>query len=306
MVKYELKISDAVEENGKIDLVRLSNIAEGINKIAEGALQIRLKGVSISKGRKKGSLKESLKVTLTGLKKGSTILCLESEKFKDTLENIQLDIFRSETQIDLQNQTPISLFISSFNEAINNDGNSDLLDKSLLRELKSFKNSFLTDNETFTIYDDGTIQPLKLSKKDFDKIRLLEEETPAPEPVVLNGIVEELKYSKLRVKILTQTGAISGFLSEALSAEDISPFWGKEITITGINHFKSNKSSVIEIQRIYEPGESDDYFSKQPKKAATAEEQIQYQFAKKSTGNVSGILGKWPGDESFNDLLKML
>jgi hypothetical protein len=46
-VNYELKISDALEENGKIDLVRLSSIAEGISKIAEGALQIRLKGISI-------------------------------------------------------------------------------------------------------------------------------------------------------------------------------------------------------------------------------------------------------------------
>lgn len=305
-MKYELKISDAVEENGKIDLVRLSNIAEGINKIAQGALQIRLKGISGSKGRKNESLKESLKVTLAGLKGGSTILCLESEKFKDTLKNIQLDIFRSETQIDLQDQTPISLFISSFNEAINNDGNSDLLDKSLLKELKSFKNSFLNGNETFTIYNEGTIQPLELSKKDFDKIRLLEEETPDPEPVVLNGIVEELKYSKLRVKILTQTGVINGFLSDTLSAADISPFWGKEITITGINHYKSNKSSVIEIQRIYEPAESDYYFSKPPKKVETIEDQIQRQFAKKSTGNLSGIVGKWPGDESFDDLLKML
>lgn len=87
-MKYELEISNAVEESGKIDLVRLSNIAEGINKIATGALQIRLKGISVSKGRKKESFKDSLKITLTGLKKGSTILCLESEKFKDTLNNI--------------------------------------------------------------------------------------------------------------------------------------------------------------------------------------------------------------------------
>jgi len=90
-------MSDDVEENGKIDFVRLASIAEGISRIAEGALQIRLKEVSLSKGRKKESLKKSLRITVSGLKKVSTILYLESEKFKDTLDNVQLDIFRNES-----------------------------------------------------------------------------------------------------------------------------------------------------------------------------------------------------------------
>lgn len=305
-MKYELKISDGSEDNGKIDLIRLSNIAESITKIAEGALQIRLKGISISRGRKKESLKKSLKITLSGLKKGSTILCLESSKFKDTLTNIQLDIFRSESQLELQEQTPISLFMSSFNEVISKNGESELLDKPLLKELKNFKKSFLNEGEVFRISNEGTIAPLVLSKKDFDKIKILEEETPDPEPIVLNGIVEELRYSKLRVKILTDSGVINGFLSDELSAENISAYWGKEITITGINHYKSNKSSVIEIRKIHEPIYSDKYFSRQPKKADSVEQQIKNQFEKKSISNISEIVGKWPGDEKFDDLMKML
>lgn len=305
-MNYELKISNAIEDNGKIDLTRLTSIAESINKIAEGALQIRLKGISLTKGRKKESLKRSLKVTLSGLEKGSTILKLESEKFKDTLNHIQLDIFKSESQVDLQEQTPISLFVSSFKEVTEKNGKSDLLDKTLLKELKGFKKAFLNDNERFVISNEGSFDLLELDKKSFDKINILEEETPSSEPVILNGIVEELKYSKLRVKIITPDGTINGFLSDELSAEDISPYWGKEITITGINHYKSNKTSIIEIKRIHKPSLVDSYFSKKAKNSLSVENQIKSQADKKSTNRLSEIIGKWPDEEKFEDLVKML
>ncbi|MEQ8237937.1 MAG: hypothetical protein RIA69_01925 [Cyclobacteriaceae bacterium] len=305
-MNYEFKISDAVEENGKIDLVRLASIAEGISKIAEGALQIRLKGVSLTKGRKKDALKKSLKITLSGLKKGSTILCLESEKFKDTLDSVQLDIFRGESQIDLPEQTPISLFVSSFGEISKNNGESELLDKYLLRELKNFRKSFIGENETFTISNEGSFDGLELKKSDFDKIQILEEETPKSQPVILNGIVEELKYSKLKVKILTNEGVINGFLSDELKASDISPFWGKEITITGMNHFKSNITSIVEIKKVHQPIESDNYFSRKSKKSSSIEDQLKEQLDKKSGNRLSEIVGKWPDEDSFEDLIKML
>ena len=73
-MKYELKISGAIEESGTIDLQRLATISNGIRKISEGALQIRLKGISFSRGKKKIPLEKSLKVRLTGLKEGSTVL----------------------------------------------------------------------------------------------------------------------------------------------------------------------------------------------------------------------------------------
>lgn len=305
-MNYEIKISNAIEEDGKIDLIRLTNIAEGITKIAEGALQIRLKGVSLSKGRKKQSLKNSLKVTLSGLKKGSTVLCLESSKFKDTLDNLQLDIFRSESQLDLQEQTPISLFVSSFKEAKKEIVNPELLDKSLLKELKNFKKAFLADNEIFSISNQGSFADLELNKEDFNKIKILEQETPNPEPVVLNGVVEELRYSKLKVKILTDVGVINGFLSNELSADDIAPYWGKKITITGINHYKPNKISVIEINKIYEPNGSDYYFSKKPKFSTSVEDQIKNQIVRKFGHSISEIVDQWPDDDKFEDLVKLL
>ena len=304
-MNYEIKIENAPETSGTIELQRLAAIADGIMRIAEGALQIRLKGVSLTKGRKKASLKKALKVSLTNIKEGSTVLCLEAEKFKKTLEPYQTDIFRQEAQENLPEQTPISLFIKSFQDAIADEGDFDLLDKPLLRELKQFKKSFLNDNEVFIISNQESLAKLKLKKEYFNKIKVLEDEIPDPEPVIINGIVDELKYSKLKVRIQTEEGIVDGFLSDNLSTEDIAGFWGKEATITGTAHFKPGGKSVIEIERVFEVGEGDRYFSKKPK-SETVEQQIQRQMRQKKGNRLSEIVGKWPGNEDFDKLIKML
>jgi len=304
-MNYEIKISNAPESSGTVDLQRLVAIANGIMKISEGALQIRLRGISLTKGRKKVSLKEALKVSLTNIKEGSTVICLEAEKFEKTLDPFQTDIFRQEAQRDLPNQTPVSLFISTFRSAIGYEEDFDLLDKPLLRELKQFQKAFLSDNEIFIISNQGSFPELELKKEVFQKIKVLEEEIPDPEPVILNGIVDELKYSKLKVRIKTEEGIVDGFLSDQLSSEEIASFWGKEVTITGTAYFKPGGNTVIEIERVFEVGKGDKYFSKKPK-SETVEQQIQRQIRQKGSNHLSEVVGKWPGNEDFEELIKML
>lgn len=308
-MNYELKIENAFEENGTIDLQRLATIATGMRNIAEGALQMRLRGISLTKGRKKVSLSEALRVSLTGIKNGSTILQLNADKFSKTLEPFQTDLFRQDAQQNLPDHTPVSLFIESFRDATLEDGNKDLLDKSLLKELKLFKKAFQSDNEVFVISNEGTIPALELKKPDFKRIQELDEDIPDSEPILINGIVEELKYSKLKVKIKTNEGIVDGFLSDELASDDIAQYWGKEVTIGGTAHFKGGGRSVIEISRIFEVNPGDQYFSRKPK-SETVEQQINRQLKEKGFKNsLADIVGKWPGeetDEEFEELLQNL
>jgi hypothetical protein len=306
-MKYELKIEHSEDSDGSIDLFRLSTIADSLKKIAEGALLLRLKG--LSKAKKSFSLTDALKVTLTGVQKGSTILCLESEKFEKTLPAFQTDLFRLEYQKDLHQKTPISLFVESFREALENPHSSELLDKPLLKDLLTFKKSFLSDNEIFSITNEKSIDGLTLIKSDFKNIQITETEIPSPEPVIVSGRIEELKYSNQRVKILTKEGLVDAFLSESFIPQDITSWWGKEATVTGTLHHKPGKRYTIEIERIFDQEIGDDFFSKKPKHE-NLEDQITRQIAEgKDLNPLKFIVGTWPGDESdeeFEDLLKSL
>lgn len=305
-MNYEIKINGANEPNGSISLHRLSLIADSIRKVSEGALQIRMKGISVTKGRKKISLEDALEVTLTGLREGSTCLDLQTSTFAETLEPYQIDIFRQEAQIDLPNYSPVSLFMKTIEEAIKDDPAVDLLDKPLLRELKNFKRAFFSNEESMVFSNQGTIESVTINNETFKKIKELEEEIPNSKSVIINGKVEMLKFSKQKVSILTEEGIVDGFLGDDIEPEEIAKFWGKEITIAGTSHFKPGGRSILEIYRIYEPTAGDNFFSRKPKNQ-TIEQQLDRHIKQgKNTNPLQEIIGHWPGEETEEEFYEML
>lgn len=306
-MKYQIKLTGDEQDDGKIELGRLIHLAQSITDIARGALQVRLVGISNEKGRRSEKIGKALKIKLADLKKGSTILELECDSFKETLEGHQGDLFKTEILENLPNKTPISLVIDSFKQAMNFDEETNQLDKPLLKRLKDFRKVFLSDNEKVIFSNEGSFPELELRREDFKKIGNLEESMPEPQEIIINGVVEELKFSKLRVGIKTKDGLVSAVLSEELEPVDISKYWGKELTIAGRLHFQpSGKPSFIYIERIFSPDISDKYFSKSPRKA-NVEQQIQNKLKQqKYTNFLEDVIGQWPGDESIEDILKDL
>ena len=73
--------------------------------------------------------------------------------------------------------------VESFKEALENPEKSDLLDKPLLKDLLTFKKSFLSDREIFSITNEGSIEGFTLVKSDFKKIQITETVIPSPEAV---------------------------------------------------------------------------------------------------------------------------
>lgn len=306
-MKYEIRLAGADQDNGKIDLDRLIQLAQSITNIARGALQVKLVGISNEKGRRSEKISTALKIKLSDLKKGSTILELECDAFKSSLEGHPGDLFKTEILEQLPDKTPMSLVIDSFREAMNYDEDSTFLDKALLKKLKDFRKVFVSKDELLTISNRGSIPELTLKKEDFKKISVLEDSIPQPQEIVINGVVEELKYSKLRVGLATRQGLVNAVLSEELEPVDISKYWGKELTIAGRMYFlPSGKPSFIYIERIFTPDEYDNYFSK-PVFKLNIEQQIQKKIKQQKHSNLlSDLIGKWPGEESIDDILKDL
>lgn len=264
-MKYEFKIEGAVEPKGSIDLHRIALIADCIRKVSEGALQIRLKGISQQKGRKKLSLENALKVNLSSIKEGCIVLCLDTMPFSKTLEPYLIDLFRKEKQLEIPNHTPVSMFITAFHEAMDENSTKEFLDKPLLKELIKLKSVFYSDKEKFSLVNQGSIVELELTKETFSRIKILDDDLPDPEAVLINGWVNLLQFSKFKVRIETREGIIDGFISDELNPEGIAQYWGKEDTLTGTMHYKPNSRNVIEINRVFDPLEGDDYYSRKGK-----------------------------------------
>jgi hypothetical protein len=211
---------------------------------------------------------------------------------------------------DVLQLTPMALVIQSFQAALHNENEDADLDKPLLKSLMGFKKNFIGANQVFYLANRGSVAEVRLTKDDFQKIGLLEDSIPEPKKVIVNGQLDEMKVSKGKLGLETENGFVNVFANDKAIIENIVNFMGKDITISGMAHFKPNgKLSFVEIQEYGEPGARDKFFSKQPS-AMTAQQQLLFQAkqGKKSNSlaalkSVSGLLKDEISDKQFQEML---
>jgi len=307
-MNYDIKITGEIKDNGQIEFDRLGLLAKSTKEIAQKALMLKVFGFSdieLSAQFKRAS-EIRLEKLVSDEVKGTTML-IDCNYFADSVKSFQLDAFRPELWGDLQQLTPMALVIKSFRSALIDSEDKDNLDKSLLQSLIKFKKNFTGKNQVFHLSNRQTVPEIELKIDDFKKIELLEENIPEPGKVSVLGTFDELKYSKQKVVLITHDGTINATVGDEALFLQMLEYVGKELTITGMAHYKPNgKLSFIEISNFSEPGKADKYFAKIPQ-ALSVQQQIDYQLKeRKSLNPFASIIGKWPGEESWEEIIHEL
>ncbi len=309
-MNYDIKILREDDDNGLLEFDRLNLLTKSIKNIATKALMLEIRGFSDITPDK--HLKKALEMrlqSLVGNEKDGTSMTIDCNLFSETIKGLQLDIFKPKEQ--LLEATPMALVINSFHSALSENQNEADIDKPLLKSLLNFKKNFISDNEIFYLANRGTVPEVRLTKNDFQKISLLEESIPEPNKVIVNGQLDEIKISKGRLGLQTEKGIVTVIAKNKTVLNTILEFIGKEITISGLAHYKPNgQVSFVEVKEFGKPNATDKYFSKKPN-AMTAKQQLLFQVKQgkgsKSFEALKAMVGMWPGDETdeeFEQLLK--
>ena len=308
-MNYDIKILGEDVDNGLMEFDRLNLLTKSTKDIASKALMLRLKGFSDITPDK--HLKKALAMYLdniSGNEQEGTKLTIDCINFAETIKGLQLEMFKPKEEV-LQ-LTPMALVIQSFQTALSDDTQNADLDKPLLKSLMNFKKNFISDNQVFYLANRGTIAEVRLTKDDFHKIGLLDDSIPEPKKVIINGQLDEMKVSKGKLGLQTEQGFVLVNNKDGSVIPDIVSFMGKEVTISGMAHFKPNgQLSFVEIEEFSEPGKTDKFFSKKPN-AMTAQQQLLFQVKQgkgvqslDSLKNISGLLEDI-SDEEFEEMLK--
>jgi len=281
-MEYSIKLSGTPFDDGAIDLDRLESLSLHLYSIAKGALQMRMFGTSVKKGRDTDEIANALKIRLRGLKEGSTVLQLECRPFRETLSGVQGNLFHQEIIRRLPEQTPVGLVMESFQAALDPDNSGEMLDGPLIREMQKFKNVFVNETQNLSISNNGSLPDIQLNIQSLKKLKSIEDRIPNPQVVIISGVVEELKFSKAKVTFIPERGRpFVGFLSENVPHIVMANLWGKKATIYGTSHFKANgQMAFVEISKVTLANSGDAYFSRTPKKE-TVQQQLERQVAQK-------------------------
>ncbi|MCC5916164.1 MAG: hypothetical protein JJU02_02435 [Cryomorphaceae bacterium] len=306
-MNYDIKIENNREGRGRLELDRIGFLAKQLKSISKKALLLQMFGYSkVSLPRK---YNKYLNVYLTGQQQNDhgVALNLGADNFSGI--ELQLDAFRDKTQ--LHDLTPISLIISTFRAALEEGEDMNLLDEPLIDELIHFKKFFQSDEETVILSNRGSIPEVRLTNRIIGQIEHLYKSIPDPQKTIINGVIDEMKFSKKQLVLLTAEKERVVVMPKAGTVlHEVSDFFGKEITLTGMAHFKpGGQLSYVELESFAQPSKGDHFFSKKPSKMGV-QQQIAMQLREGKKANpLDDIIGKWPGDETdeeFDEMMKLL
>lgn len=309
-MNYDIKIIGEEEDNGLIEFDRLSNLIKSTKEIATKSLMLQLRGYSNI--TPENSLKKALRMYLenvSGNEEDGTLLRVGCKYFSETIKGIQFEMFQSKEEILAL--SPMSIVIQSFNNALQPENANVELDKPLLKSLVNFRKNFISENEIFYMANRGSIPEVRITKDDFAKIAIIEESIPEPQNVIVNGQLDEMKFSKNKLGLVTQEGLVNIIAGENETIRSLVEFLGRDITIKGLAHYKSNgQLSFIEIQEFSEPGSNDKFFSRVPS-ALTTQQQLLFASNKNKSSNsfellknLSGLLKDEISDSEFEEMIK--
>jgi hypothetical protein len=238
MILHTIRLADFDMDNGTISFSLLAKISAQICKISESTLKLYVEGSSQHKrGKLPEWLKSSIDFRLTGIEKGSTLLTIEAPLLSETLKGIQYPLFNDLGTEDYSMESALSLAMLAYQKAISEETTTDLLDKSLLGEMLTFREILSKGKASIEMDCPAVARKVMLTSASFDKIGKLEVNTPAPLKIKLSGKLDVMRHSHSMVEIVAGQKRVKVKLPENMPFDELKPLFGKDVTITGIANY---------------------------------------------------------------------
>jgi len=302
--KHILQLKGNDITNGKISFSFLQEIIGQLTRLAESTLLAYIEGNSKIKRRKTPNwLLKSIDFHLIDIKEGPTILDIEAPLLSENIDSMQISGFH---EFKLEEVSALDLSFFAYMQAFENQQESNLLDKNLLKEIINLNKILDSDDAKIIFISNG--KKIEVTKNTLSEIKILEEKTPPSSKAKITGKLDVLPHSKSQLEIETAGKKIRAKLSEKIHFNDISELIGEEVSTFGIANFNpAGEITSFEVTTIKKAGTEDDYFRTTPPVVFKEFDLKRVIKKNKYKGSkLDNLLGKWPGDETIDELLEML
>lgn len=308
-IRYEVRLVGLETPEGKISASTLLEVLKALVGSAERGLRLAIEGSSVKPGRLPAWLEHSVNFTIAGLKKGSTIVVLEAPLLEATIGQplSQQDFWIERPSAQ---DTALTLLSNSVRDATAEDMESEYYDAGLLSSLAGLKQVLLHKAETIEIK--ARARPEEVIRLNLDvlaKVERLRIRTPDAKTFVVAGLLNQIEHSEKRFTLVLRDGQIiKGRIDEAtLTDESLRKYWGKNVSIKGLVHFRPNgRPKMIEAHLIKLQEEGEQVFEQLPLVQTDTEFVNSVRSSADHGDWINAIWAKWPGDEPIEELLQEL
>jgi hypothetical protein len=307
ILKYKLKIEGLDSPSGTISTRALSELLKQFTATAERGLRLVIEGQSTKTGPSPKWLEKATDFTFTGILTGSTVLEMEAPTLQNAIPDqiIQQDLWGITPE---PNDTAISFISRSIRDMSAENLESDYYDAGVLSSLLELKPFLSARARAIKIHcDDRAGDDFDIDFPIIENVEKLRMRIPEPRAFMLAGYLEQVAYSRKRFQMHLPDGqVIQGCINdEFMSIEDLRQLWGKKVSAKGIVNFRpSGKIRLLEAQMLKPMEEGEEIFETAPVVQTQFEFAKQLQAEASRRGWLKDIWGKWPGDESIEDIMK--
>ena len=272
--------------------------------IAERSTRLLVEGRGTGSGPMPSWLRATLDFTFCGLRPGSTLLDLKAPCLGGTAHSraFQGHLWPDSPSLD---DTALDLAAYAIEEARDGNPSGTRFDSSVLQAILEFGQAVGTPGVRYEL-ESREGAGFVLDDEICQKMSLVSENIPPPRAYIVSGRLDQITHKDGHFRLVFETGeGLTGRVDpEHIDIESLRPHWGKPTTIEGVVSFRADgRARLIEAHRINARNAGDGIFEELPTQSELIDEALERRAASFDPMN---IVGKWPGDESVEELLALL
>jgi hypothetical protein len=299
MTQHEISLRGPAARGTIVAAAVLRDLLDVVLQGCQQAVRLRCEGRSTAPGQPPAWLDQAAAFDVTGIRQGSTQVLVAAQPLRTGAPDhfAQIDMF---DEVDTE-QSALDLFLIGLCDAAANDTNSDYFDAALLRTYgrldRVFRRGF--DEIEFT-----GVSKLILDSERMRAISRLKSTVPDPRQVRVAGKLEQIKHSNRRFTLLTDEGSLNGVADDSITPDQLAEHFGHIVVISGEAVFRPTGSLLrVEARHLENADETASIWSRLPRPLLQEKTNSdKYRVAQGSRSGLAAIIGKWPGDESDEEI----
>lgn len=303
MIKHNIKLMGSGTKGTRVSGATLRQVLDVFVDGSKRALRFRSEGRSVAPGNDPAWLLKAADFEFIGLANGSTVICIESTAIQDAAPEklLQIPMWNDADP----NRSAFQMFEEALIDAISGKADSDHFDDGLLTTCAQLSSIFDRGIESIEITNGSRQSPkIVVAPADIEQVTKLRKQIPPTQMAKVSGKMDMIRHSDKAFELVLDSGETIRGIAQNLDAEQLGPWYGKRVLITGKAVFRPSGGILrIEATKI-DPveGTAPAFWAKAPRPIAIKFDERRFHKAQSARSGMNKVFGAWPGDETEEDI----
>lgn len=303
--KHSIRLVGPGANGPRISANTLRHLLDVLTDGVRGAVRLRVDGRSTVKGKLPEWLLKASDFAIDGrFEEGSTIIPLIAPSLSDVVPSqfAQPDLFE---EIDVS-KSCLTLFEDGLEDAISGNEESGFFDSGLLSIFDKFTKVLGPGIDGFEIRNGQ--REIRVEAEALKRVKQLERKIPKPRQVKVAGKLDAMRHHDMFFALQLDKGKTIRGIAEDIPPEKLKPLWGEEVVVSGTAVFRPS-GTVLRLEAgAIEPANpsSIELWGREPKPLGSTMAVAALRQTQGPRSGLNAIIGKWPGEESDDDIFAAL